>query len=511
MQIPLEAAWYPSTEQQQIIQDHMKRFQIVKRVAFKCLLKGHARQPIVTWIRKLNLLSNARYIRSAIEEAKAIILARQELVSLYCKESAWKVKQADKRLKKYQQTLNQQQKPFSKKQYQKLKGLHTRFQKTQSIQMKWQTHRKNKTIPSVVFGGKKNLQLYQQGKISKDEWTKRRNNGIYCVGEKNRRGNANLRLHYDPFTDTFTFSILLDRDRKNERLGAFLYVPAKYITHLRRLAQGDDKYTVRIMFSTQGAFYRVLITTDQVTEVMPNNNGIVGIHINPSGLAVTLVYPNGNYRCSKWFFSPELVYARKEKRDWLIGNLVKKILNWIASYQLNTITLENLTFYKQFGSNKKFNRIKANFVHKKIVQTIQAQAIRKQMVIKLINPAYTSILGKAKYRRCYGLNVHQAAALVIARRGLGLNEKLYAHINGKRLVLVVPPMEGWTSKQIRRLSREIDEFTAHLSNSTSKVSVGLPRLITRRQGSGGGIVPRDHTPTPGKSAPVLNTGVYHES
>jgi IS605 OrfB family transposase len=247
----------------------------------------------------------------------------------------------------------------------------------------------------------------------------------------------------------------------------------------------------------------VLITAEQRVEVRPNNNGIAGIDLNPTGLAVTLVYSNGNYRCSKWYSCPELVYARKEKRNWLIGNLVKKTFKWIASYQLNTIGLEDLKFSKQFGSNKKFNRIKANFVYKKFIQTIQAQAIKQKMVIKTINPAYTSILGKIKYQRCYGLNTHQAAALIIARRGLGFNEKLYAHIKGKRLVLVVPPMEGWTSKQIHRLSREIDEFTAHLSNLTSKVSVGLPRLITRRQGSGGGIVPRDHTPTPGTGAPVF--------
>ncbi len=507
MQITLETAWYPSIEQHQIIQDHMRRFQIVKRVAFKCLLKGHARQPIVTWIRKLNLLSNARYIRSAIEEAKAIIQAQQELVSLYCKESAWKFQQVSQRLKDYQQTLNQKQKPFMKKQYQKLKGLHTHFQKTQSIQMKWQTHQKNKTIPSIVFGGKKNLHLYQQGKISKDEWTKRRDNGIYCVGERNKGGNSNLRLHYDHLTYTFTFSMLLDRGRRNERLRAFLYIPTKYKTLFRLLAQGEEKYTVRVLYSTKRTSCRVLVTIDHTTDVISNNNGMAGIDLNPSGIAITLVYPNGNYRCSKWFFCPELVYARKEKRDWLIGNLVKKALNWISSYQLNTLTLENLTFYKQFGSNKKFNRIKANFVHKKIIQTIQAQAIKQKITIKSINPAYTSILGKIKYQRCYGLNAHQAAALVIARRGLGFKEKLYAHINGKQLVLVVPPMEGWTSEQIHRFSREIDEFTAHLSNSTSKVSVGLPRLITRRQGSGGGIVPRDHIPTPGKGAPVLKTGV----
>jgi len=510
MQLTIETAWYPAEKQQQIIQDHMKRFQIVKRIAFKQLLEGHTRQPIVNQIRQQKILSNARYIRSAIEDAKAAIQAQHELVNLYYKENTWKVKQAGQRLRKYQQTLNHKPIPLTKRQYQKLKGLHTRLQKAQSTQKKWQTHRKNKTIPTIVFGGRKNLQLYQKGKISKEEWTKRRNNGLYCIGEENRQGNANLRLHYDPLADTFTFSMLVDDGRRNDRLKAFLYVPAKYKPLFRRLAQGVEKYTVRVLVSAASVSYRVLVTADQTTKVIPNKNGMAGIDLNPTGLAVTLVYPNGNYRCSKWFFCPELVYAQKGKRNWLIGNVVKKAFKWIASYQLNTLSLEDLAFSKQFRLNKRFNRLKANFVHKKFVQTIQAQAIKQKMALKIINPAYTSILGKFKYQRCYGLNTHQAAALVIARCGLGFNEKLYAHIKGRQLVLVVPPMEGWTSKQIHRFSREIDEFTAHLSNLTSKVSVGFPRLFTRRQGSGGGIVPRDHTPTPGKGAPVFS-GVYHES
>ena len=502
MQLTFEAAWYPSKRQKKVIQDHMRRFQIVKRIAFKRLLEGHTRQSIVTIIRQQSLLSNARYIRSAIEEAQATIQAQHVLVNLYCKENAWQVQQAAQRLKKYQQSLNRKQQPLTKKQYQTLKGLHTQLQKAQSTQTKWETHRKNKTIPSIVFGGKKTLQLYQKGQISKAEWTKRRDNGLYCVGEKNKQGNANLRLQYDPLTDTFAFSMLLDHGLRNDRLKALLHVPAKYKPLFKRLAQGVEKYTVRVLLSPERTCYRVLVTVDQIANVVPNNNGIAGIDLNPTGLAVTLIYPDGNYRSSQWFFCPDLMYARKEKRNWLIGNIVKKAFKWIGSHQLNTLSLEDLKFSNRFGTTKSFNRIKTNFIHKKFVQTIQAQAIKQKMVVKTINPAYTSVLGKYKYQSCYGLSNHQAAALVIARRGLGFNEKLYAHIKGKRMVLVVPPMEGWQSKQIRRLTREIDEFTAHLSNLTSKVSVGFPRLITRRQGSGGGIVPRNHTLTPGTGASV---------
>ncbi|MFX0210992.1 MAG: hypothetical protein ACFFDT_33750 [Candidatus Hodarchaeota archaeon] len=119
MQLTVETAWYPTKRQQQVIQDQMSRYQNVKRISFKEIIKSQARQPIVTQIRQLNLLSNARYIRSAIEDAKAAIKAQRELIPLYCKESAWKVQQASQKLQKYQQTLVQKQKALSKKQYQK--------------------------------------------------------------------------------------------------------------------------------------------------------------------------------------------------------------------------------------------------------------------------------------------------------------------------------------------------------------------------------------------------------
>jgi hypothetical protein len=39
-----------------------------------------------------------------------------------------------------------------------------------------------------------------------------------------------------------------------------------------------------------------------------------------------------------------------------------------------------------------------------------------------VNPAYTSVIGRVKYARPLGVSVHQAAALAIARRGMGFRE-----------------------------------------------------------------------------------------
>ena len=43
---------------------------------------------------------------------------------------------------------------------------------------------------------------------------------------------------------------------------------------------------------------------------------------------------------------------------------------------------------------------------------------------KKVNPAFTSIIGKYKYRWMHKISIHESAAFVIGRRGLGYNEKL---------------------------------------------------------------------------------------
>jgi len=477
----------------------------VKRIAFNRLLEGQPRQTIVTSIRLLKILTNARYIRSAIEEAAALIKSQKKLVKLYCKETTWKVDQFSHLLKTYQHKLvTQHQKP-SERQINKIKGLHRRFQKVKIKQKNWTEHKKHNTIPPVIFGGKQQFYLYQQRKISKEEWQQRRNNGLYCVGETDRQGNANLRVSYKPRTDSFAFSMLLDQWKRNNRLTAPLYVPSKFKEIFTHYSQGTSAYTARVLLHEEGKIFRVLIVSEHENSTLPNAKGIAGVDLNPTGVAVTLLYPDGNFRRSKWFACPDLMYARKWKRNWLINNLLNEVLAWITSYKINTLAIESLDFSKKYGTSRKFNRVKANFVYRKLVKTVHSNVIRKNFYLKEINPAFTSVIGELKYAKCYGLNNHQAAALVIGRRALGFAERLYGHVNGKRRVLVVPPLEGWTSKQITGLSRDIDEFTARSGKLTGHVNVGTPTLLTRRQGSRGGIVPRSHTPTPGTGAPV--TGV----
>lgn len=61
------------------------------------------------------------------------------------------------------------------------------------------------------------------------------------------------------------------------------------------------------------------------------------------------------------------------------------------------------------------------------------------------NPAYTSLIGLTKYSRLYGLSSDIAAAIVIARRGMNLSERMprslsaYLEVNSRKHV-----WSGWS-------------------------------------------------------------------
>jgi len=58
-----------------------------------------------------------------------------------------------------------------------------------------------------------------------------------------------------------------------------------------------------------------------------------------------------------------------------------------------------------------------------IIATLKARAHDAGLEVITRNPAYTSVIGRAKFAERYVLGVHHAAALVIARRALNLSER----------------------------------------------------------------------------------------
>ena len=66
-------------------------------------------------------------------------------------------------------------------------------------------------------------------------------------------------------------------------------------------------------------------------------------------------------------------------------------------------------------SSFSYGKIKAYFI---------SRGYRQGVEVHQVNPAYSSVVGRVKFMERYGLTVHQAAALVLARRLLGCSERI---------------------------------------------------------------------------------------
>ena len=98
----------------------------------------------------------------------------------------------------------------------------------------------------------------------------------------------------------------------------------------------------------------------------------------------------------------------------------------VVDYALSvkkSVILEELSFKNKKSKCKKFNRMRHNFIYRKILESKKSKACKSGVEVLEVNPAFTSVLGKLKYQKMYSLNRHTSASLVIARRGVGLREK----------------------------------------------------------------------------------------
>jgi len=98
--------------------------------------------------------------------------------------------------------------------------------------------------------------------------------------------------------------------------------------------------------------------------------------------------------------------------------------DWLLQENVSAVVIENIQLRQQHDTDKQFNCFTHNFKKKKLTETILRWGRRLGFRIKKVNPAYTSVIGRFKYMKTYGLSVHESAALVIGRRGLGYHERL---------------------------------------------------------------------------------------
>jgi len=277
-----------------------------------------------------------------------------------------------------------------------------------------------------IFGGKRAWKLMNNGVISKEEWKSRRNNSLYSRGDRTKNGNPNIRVE----GDMLKVNIPTERGKWIE--GKF-HIPKKFNPDL-------ECYDIRLKYVVDGKF-KVMVTWEEQKPIcVTNRDGAIGIDINPDGVALVETDKYGN-----------LLHHHYEKSDRLTcGNNcqrlqdVREIANKVIQYALEKgkqIVIEDLKF-TQTKKYKKFNRMSHNFIYRKLSEATERKAYLSGVKLVKVNPAFTSILGLLKYDDMYSLNRHTSAALVIARRGMGIKEKQTFKVKSSQIKKTPWNLEG---------------------------------------------------------------------
>jgi IS605 OrfB family transposase len=162
------------------------------------------------------------------------------------------------------------------------------------------------------------------------------------------------------------------------------------------------------------------------------DTGVIGVDINTDHLALIETDRFGNPLCKKTV--PLNLYGKSREQSLaLIGDACAQVVSY-AEQTLKPLIIEDLDFQKKKLSLRETYSPSqscklSSFAYQSILTHLKSRAFGKQVEVKQVNPAFTSLIGRVKFAVRYGLSIHHAAALCIGRRFLNLSEKVPRHLD----------------------------------------------------------------------------------
>lgn len=294
----------------------------------------------------------------------------------------------------------------------------------------------------LCFGGKKlfnaQFHLEKNGFNSHEDWKQawkaNRNSEFFLLGSKDETaGNQTCTLHLQN-DGTFCLRLRLPKVLE-ERHGKYLVIPGVRFAYghscILAALNHPEGQAISYRFKKDAKGWRVFASTalEQVEITSREDIGAIGIDLNVDHIACAETDRFGNIVKTKKI--PLISYGKS--RDQLkaaIGDLCKEIVAW-AKTTNKPLVIENLDFQKKKLSlkddgNKKFSRLLSSFAYGLFFESIRSRAFKEGINLIHVNPAFTSIIGRVNFAKRYGLSIHLAAALCIARRFQQLSEAPYS-------------------------------------------------------------------------------------
>ena len=227
--------------------------------------------------------------------------------------------------------------------------------------------------------------------------------------------------------------------------------------------------------------WRVFASTGMmdVPVVTGRSRGTIGADLNADHLAVAETDASGNYVDS--FSVPLVTYGKSQHQaEAIIGDAVASVVAYARDVG-KPIVIERLDFRQKKtmleGESRRYSRMLSSFSYGKVKAYFISRGYRQGVEVHQVNPAFSSIIGRVKFMERYGLSVHQAAALVLARRLLGCSERIPRRWvcpvgNGVQVAFTVP---------VRKRVKHVWTYWGAISGQLRPALAAQHRLGKRRR------------------------------
>ena len=273
----------------------------------------------------------------------------------------------------------------------------------------------------------------------------------------------------------------------HEQVLAALQSNADYAAYRREHGEKAARATnlgqaISYRFKRDGKGWRVFVSTRMmdVPVVTDRKRGAIGVDLNADHLAVADTNGSGNY-VNAWQV-PLVTYGKStHQAEALIGDAVAGVVQYACEVG-KPIVIGRLDFRQKKaaleGESRKYSRMLSSFSYGKIKAYFISRGYREGVEVKQVNPAFSSVIGRVKFMERYWLSVHQAAALVLARRSLGFSERIPRRWvcpigNGVQVAFTVP---------VRKRVKHVWTYWGAVSGQLRPALAAQHRLGKRRRG-----------------------------
>jgi IS605 OrfB family transposase len=338
--------------------------------------------------------------------------------------------------------------------------------------------------PRICFGTKKLARKQNNLKINgfpshsdwKKEWVDARNSTFQFVGVAKMEGGnevAKLKLQKD---NQFDLELRMP-PAMGEKHGETICFTGLSFNH------GHDAIVVAlasrqaltVRFVRDEISWKIHVTIDQPTRTTRFNDdlGCLGVDFNADHVAATLVDRFGN-PIRSWTI-PMVTYGLSTEQATDLTRKVAKQVVLLAKQHNVPISAEDLDFARKKAqlsadSGPRYARMLSSLAYSVFQRALASACARNSIHLKLVNPAFTSLIGRTMFAHRYGLSVHAAAALSIARRAMKFSEKLPKPVEGK---IILPFDDG----DLVTLLRPVRIEGRHVWSSWRKLNTGYKAAL----------------------------------